>query len=532
MMSLGRLLAMVLVVLVMHMPVSNASFLHNRKEQAPKSNHSIARGGYTSSTRRLTPRMAISSSQLSRNGRRNGKSSKTRVNYANEDTQALIVLPRTLKSPGGLLLPSLQQQQQEKKRMRSTTNSAMKLLDLAICGTYLCSSFVMNLPILLVPMAAAEFSTSSTTSVASIVVKITSIAIMGGGLGKLVNGFVCEQVGAKRSSGLYLVACAICCLVFSMASQSTLGYAYGGIEYCVSMQWTALSVVFAQFYSKDQASFASGIMRMSLSSTCGQLLAKFAGTFLLQSMSWRTVALVGAVVAMIGACIVTALVPDSQTTTTQSSSMILRKQQHYHNKQPIEWSLVLEKIQDSARTVLTNPLFWAIGYAHAMSMVARCSDRILGEFFSQATNLPSTYYRFVKCVFVFVLLWSHFQILAPPPSFSLYRIDMWWTDIVSYDWLGAWSRIGTSLFFAQECRAPKTIRHETVYRSRSFGPGTRDSRAPICCSSHFLQVRHGWYSNVPFGMHDIVHGVSIFPNSNIGGFNQFQRRKGRVYFMV
>jgi dipeptide/tripeptide permease len=167
-----------------------------------------------------------------------------------------------------------------------------------------------------------------------------------------------------------------------MASpQSTLGWMYAGIEFFASMQWTALSVVLAQQYQDNDASFASGIQCMSMASVCGQLFTKFVGMTLLQYLHWRTVAQLGAVMALIGLCIVQVFVknvPPTDTTTVQPT----------RTPSSFQWNRFFTSIQSSASKVLSNPLIWAVGYAHAMSMVAKSSDRILGEFYSHATGLP------------------------------------------------------------------------------------------------------------------------------------------------
>jgi hypothetical protein len=359
---------------------SSEAFAANHHHHKGGAKHYIGRrGGFTKQSKkpnaRFRPRMVISSSQLARKvgGMR---SQSTRVKYANEDDDVLLLPPRR-KSPGGLLLPV----KMEETRIRVTKKqpSIIKTLDVAIFFTYLCSSLVMNLPILLLPMAAAEHASTGTTSdVSALVVSIMSIAIMGGGLGKLVNGFVCQEFGGKKSSAFYLLGGAVSSLLFSMAlPQTTLGWAYAGIEFFASMQWTALSVILAQYYQDDDASFASGITCLSMASTAGQLLAKFAGMTLLQYLHWHSVARLGAIMALIGSFIVQVFVKEPSKTRIKTSKPTFR------------WT----SIQSSASKVLSNPLFWVVGYAHAMSMVAKSSDRILGEFFSHATSLPSELYH-------------------------------------------------------------------------------------------------------------------------------------------
>lgn len=290
----------------------------------------------------------------------------TLVRYANEDV--LVLSPFSNKNKHQLKVAS-------QKPLVS-----IKPLDACIFLTYFCSSLAMSLPILLLPMAASEFSTA-TTSTSSLVVSVTSKALLGGAVGKCINGFLCQEFGGKPCSVFHLMGTAVCSLFFSMATTpDTLGMAHAGIEFFVSIQWTALSVILAQHYSQDAASFSKGITTLSLASTCGQLVAKFGGVFLLQqSMDWRMVAQFGALVALLGSCLVGTLVSE------RPSTKIIGRQQ---KKPVLSLDELVGNMTESARAVLSNPLFWGIASAHAMSMIARSSDRILGEFFAHATNLP------------------------------------------------------------------------------------------------------------------------------------------------
>lgn len=285
----------------------------------------------------------------------------TLVRYANEDV---------------LVLSPFSNKNKQLKVASQKPLVSIKTLDASIFLTYFCSSVAMSLPILLLPMAASEFSTA-TTSTSSLVVSVTSKALLGGAVGKFINGFLCQEFGGKPCSVFHLMGTAVCSLFFSMATTPTsLGMAHAGIEFFVSIQWTALSVILAQHYSQDAASFSKGITTLSLASTCGQLVAKFGGVSLLQTMDWRMVAQLGAVVALLGSCLVGTLVSE------RPSTKIIGQQK------PVSLDKLVGNITESARAVLSNPLFWGIASAHAMSMIARSSDRILGEFFAHATNLP------------------------------------------------------------------------------------------------------------------------------------------------
>jgi len=352
---------------------------NNNNNNNKKYHKKPVRGGFIPkhhNNRRLIlppPRMAISTSRLAHKKRR-GQMLKspplTMVRYANEDV--LVLSPFSNDKNKQLNFAS-------QKPLVS-----IKSLDACIFLTYFCSSVAMSLPVLLLPMAASEFSTATTTSTSSLVVSVTSKALLGGAVGKCINGFLCQEFGGKPCSVFHLMGTAVCSLFFSMATTpTTLGMAHAGIEFFVSIQWTALSVILAQHYSQDAPScFSKGITTLSLASTCGQLVAKFGGVSLLQTMDWRMVAQLGAVVALLGSCLVGTLVVSERRPS--KNTKISEQQQ-----KPVSLDKKLVgNMTESARAVLSNPLFWGIATAHAMSMVARSSDRILGEFFAHATNLP------------------------------------------------------------------------------------------------------------------------------------------------
>jgi hypothetical protein len=369
-------LAALLLVLATTTTTTTTSLPLGANNEKKKNHKKPVRGGFIPkhhNNRRLIlppPRMVTSSSRLAHKKRRGQMFLKspplTLVRYANEDV--LVVSPFSNKNKHQLKVAS-------QKPLVS-----IKPLDASIFLTYFCSSVAMSLPILLLPMAASEFSTA-TTSTSSLVVSVTSKALLGGAVGKCINGFLCQEFGGKPCSMFHLTGTAVCSLFFSMATTpATLGMAHAGIEFFVSIQWTALSVILAQHYSQDAASFSKGITTLSLASTCGQLVAKFGGVFLLQqSMDWRMVAQFGALVALLGSCLVGTLVSERPST-----KIIGRKQK----KPVLSLDELVGNMTESARAVLSNPLFWGIASAHAMSMIARSSDRILGEFFAHATNLP------------------------------------------------------------------------------------------------------------------------------------------------
>jgi hypothetical protein len=89
--------------------------------------------------------------------------------------------------------------------------------------------------------------------------------------GKLVNGFVCEAIGNQRASFWYMIGLSLCTRCFASGQ---LTYAYAGMEFFSSLQWTALSVLMMKRYANDPGGYIKGIATMSIASTGGQFLTK------------------------------------------------------------------------------------------------------------------------------------------------------------------------------------------------------------------------------------------------------------------
>ena len=264
--------------------------------------------------------------------------------------------------------------------------------DIALFGTYFCNSVAVTLPVILMPMVAAEhiagLPPASTISAAGVVASIASISTLGGGFGKLFNGFVCQAFGGQRSSSLYLVALSLSSFFLSISPASKAAWILALVEFCASIQWTACSLVLANHYERSPAQFAKGITILSLASTSGMMASKLGGTALVKLLpSWRNVAQVGSLMALLGAGIAKFVVSEHPTNNAASKQ--------HKSKGPLKMGKQRQSIGESIKAVLGNPLFWQVGIAHATAMLARTSDRILGAFFHQTTELPRKFISFI-----------------------------------------------------------------------------------------------------------------------------------------
>merc|ERR1719491_2668879 len=213
-------------------------------------------------------------------------------------------------------------------------------LDKAIFATYFCTAFAVTLPVDLMPMIAGEQAATAGSGfvIAAFVAATASISTFCGGLGKLVNGFICQGLGGRFSSSLYLIGMSLSLVLLSLNEQiSNFGYILGGLEFCSSMQWTACSLILANHYSQDPAKFATSIATLTLASTCGTLTAKAGGTALLHIFNdWRVVARIGAFAALAGSLIVRSLTSEHPNNVNSKKKCQRRKQAFYECRQIID----------------------------------------------------------------------------------------------------------------------------------------------------------------------------------------------------
>ena len=269
-------------------------------------------------------------------------------------------------------------------------------MDQKVALVYFCAIICNTLPCLLVPNIAHQLHHSGGGM--SLVAGVSSLALMGGGTGKLLNGMVCHQLGGIRCLSLYLGGVASCMYALSAVSSfsvtnSSIHQVMGPIlalqEFFASALWTASCCILSQHVPTPQA-LAQALSYLSLASASGQLTAKLVGACLLQVWSWQSVAKFGSGMAILAlVCVRTLIVshpsqpplqvhvpasaPSCHTTTRGGSSS--------------ENTSMLASMKE----VVSRPAFWIFGLAHTAAYLARTSDRILAPFFHHVTQLPRKY---------------------------------------------------------------------------------------------------------------------------------------------
>jgi len=272
----------------------------------------------------------------------------------------------------------------------ATKDNKLKKVDFAIFVTYFCNIAVVTLSVVTVPAIAMEHNLSPRAT-AAFCASMASMAPLGGFVGKLVNGFVCQRLGGQRSSWVYMLAMASLSLGMSFSrSLAPIGLFLVGFEFLTSIQWTSNSDVLNRHYRQNPRLMARGMTLLSVSSTVGALVAKTFGAGLLEATHWRTVYRYGALTALVGAAAIYfggAQKPglrenagNSFTNSRDAPKAATKVSAGGKQKQSPFAAL---------KNVLSNPVFWMIGIGHSLGHIARVSDRLLGPFLQEVGGISS-----------------------------------------------------------------------------------------------------------------------------------------------
>ena len=325
--------------------------------------------------------------------------------------QDRMILPSVRGGGGGFIRRQRQQhnkQQSQQSNKKNSKNRSLlptkrqpgnplayfRTIDGVVVLAYFCNVLTMSLPVLLAPMAAADFAASSSSSssssassqMASTVAQLSSTATLGGAVGKFLNGFICQAAVSRQyprlCSPVYLLLLSLCTVAFAGCTNARqLARAYAAMEFCASMQWVALSVLLAEYYyyntnnkgGSQQQQLAAALTALGLSSAVGQVVAKTVGAAVLAAhWPWRTVARWGAVVALGGAV---SIATASMECSSSSSATARRRTTNAVQR------FSLRSVWQTVWAVWGSPLFWILGFGHGMAFVTRGCDRILGPLY-------------------------------------------------------------------------------------------------------------------------------------------------------
>jgi len=287
------------------------------------------------------------------------------------------------------------------KKQATALQALRQKLDIGLVMgvAYFLSDICCRSSSVLMPTIAAEQAgiLGSSFSQAGFVASAASMAFLGGGAGKILNGGVCKAIGAKRSVSIYLTGMAFFSLWLSFnKSAAMFGPILAGVEFCMSMRWPACLVVFEKHYRGDGAKMAAAITTLSLMSTAGQLCAKVFGAGLLSACgSWSRVAQLGFVTALMGAAVSAVLVEDKEKSEAPAPRRNNDSTRTYNGSnsvshQKLRKENLVSSLLSSFKEVLGTKLFWLVSFGHLGAFMLATSDRLLGSFYVQASGLPES----------------------------------------------------------------------------------------------------------------------------------------------
>jgi MFS family permease len=286
----------------------------------------------------------------------------------------------------------------EVQTQAETTATPSRKLEMALFFTYACNTFALSLPVILMPMVAAEHSISMGPKLTAgmFIAAAASISTLGGGVGKVINGFVCQRIGGRQSASIYLMGMGVFSLLLSVnTSAACVGWILAGLEFCASMQWTAHSILLLNHYEHRPIRFAAGMTTLSMASTFGIILAKIGGPALLHIIpSWRALCRMAAGVAVVGGLLAQSLITEWPAEASRQSNsnapLPFSKRKSSMKSSRSSTAKSNGNLRQTFRHVLGSRLFWQAGVAHAFTSMARTSEKVLGSFFQDTTALSGS----------------------------------------------------------------------------------------------------------------------------------------------
>jgi hypothetical protein len=300
------------------------------------------------------------------------------------------LVPRATAPRGeAVLAPPRQPQQPAVVINHKSTAPSFSIVDISVAAVYFCCAFAITLPIILTPMIAESYQLSS-PALTSFCATVASVGLLGGGVGKVVNGIVCQRMGGVATASMYALGLGLSSFALSCStSLHSAQWMVAATEFCSSAIWVACSLILSNHYSKKPLLFARGVTYLSLASTGGQLFAKTVGSALLQFTDWRRLAQIGGLVGVLGSLVMRFVV---------AQQMYMEEPKHHlFGRSVSSSSASLSGVMNKVKDVLSSRLFWMVGLAHVSGYLARTCDRMMGPFLKDVTALPRTYtYRMVE----------------------------------------------------------------------------------------------------------------------------------------
>jgi MFS family permease len=175
------------------------------------------------------------------------------------------------------------------------------------------------------------------------------------------------------------------------------------MEFSASMLWTASSVLMVERYATNEKKAAAGITNLSLASTSGTILAKVIGGALLSQYHWRQVCLLSFFVAAAGSGLLYFVRKENVKDPDLEINGAIALAPNSKLQSSPKPKLTFKSIRTTLSRVLGDKMFFVIGFAHFGSFIVRSSDKIIGAFLADSTELPSKYLPHLTDGMVFMI---------------------------------------------------------------------------------------------------------------------------------
>lgn len=231
------------------------------------------------------------------------------------------------------------------------------------------------------------------------IASLTAASTLGSACGKFTLGPFVDICGARRTYCVFTTVVAVALAALACFGQRASIACCFCIEFAYAALWPSVMVVLATHArGDDHGLYEGGIYVTSLAVRLGSLVGIPVFTILLRTSSWYTISLIGAWLALIASSIMYLFVTDSPHQQDEPQNPIdphlIQKwfPQTHHRPTLSNYVRLLpfifqKNILPSLTHVLKSGVFWILALAHTGSCLLRSSERTLGRYFLETTDL-------------------------------------------------------------------------------------------------------------------------------------------------
>jgi MFS family permease len=279
---------------------------------------------------------------------------------------------------------------------REPVEDVPSVLKLVLYCSFMLTTAAATVPVILVPVMAQSLFTQnmSLVNMSSFTSRAAASSVTGLAVGKFMNGPLGDILGARRVSMAYATFLSVTLLFLSMCgSESSSLWACFFVEFFQSVQWQGIIVILASHTRGHR--LEACIYSASLSSRLGSLLSIPLTSLLLRTFHWRTVAVLAALGALLGAFILVLATDSPRKVNDPQNPISPLVLQRFHSKMkekpPIHKALhvtlktatavLSDNVVPAILAVSRSMSFWIVAVAHAGDAIIFTSTRVLGMYY-------------------------------------------------------------------------------------------------------------------------------------------------------